>query len=129
MSPQTVGEPVASAVHRQATQATVQELAALLQEILSRRLTAYIAGVQDGKTVSRWSTGEVSEIRDHEVEQRLRVAYEISTLLLTQDSPQTVKAWFIGLNPQLDDTSPAEAIREGSLKQALSAARAFSVGG
>jgi hypothetical protein len=45
------------------------------------------------------------------------------------DSPRVVKAWFIGLSPQLDDESPAEAIREGPLKEAMNAARAFVAGG
>jgi hypothetical protein len=92
-------------------------------------LTAYIAGVGDGKTVSRWANGEVTEIRDYTTEQRLRRAYEIVQLLMNYDSPQTVKAWFIGLNPQLGDVSPAEALHEGRLKEALAAARAFTVGG
>jgi hypothetical protein len=116
-------------VHRQATAAPVSEIAGTLQELLSRRLTAFIAGVGDGKTVSRWASGEVAEIRDVWMEQRLRTAYEITQLLLTYDAAQTVKAWFIGLNPQLGDVSPAEALREGRLKDALSAARAFTVGG
>jgi hypothetical protein len=100
-----------------------------LQETLSRRLTAYLAGVGDGKTVSRWANGEVTEIRDHETEQRLRTAYEIAQLLLLVDAPQTVKAWFIGLSPELDDVAPAEAIRNGQLKDAMTAARAFCTGG
>lgn len=116
-------------VHRQATAAPVNEIAGVLQEVLSRRLTAYIAGVGDGKTVSRWANGEVTEIRDYTTEQRLRRAYEIVQLLMNYDSPQTVKAWFIGLNPQLGDVSPAEALHEGRLKEALAAARAFTVGG
>ena len=109
-------------VHRQATAAPVSEIAGTLQELLSRRLTAFIAGVGDGKTVSRWASGEVAEIRDVWMEQRLRTAYEITQLLLTYDASQTVKAWFIGLNPQLGDVSPAEALREGRLKDALSTA-------
>lgn len=116
-------------VHREATAAPVSEIAGVLQELLSRRLTAYIAGVGDGKTVSRWANGEVSEIRDHTQEQRIRVAYEIAQLLMSYESAQTVKAWFIGLNPQLDDVSPVEAIHEGRLKDALVAARAFTAGG
>jgi len=116
-------------IHRQATAAPVSEIAGVLQEVLSRRLTAYIAGVSGGKTVSRWANGEVAEIRDHTTEQRLRRAYEIVQLLMNYDSPQTVKAWFIGLNPQLGDVSPAEALHEGRLKEALAAARAFTVGG
>lgn len=115
--------------HRQATAAPVNEVARVLQEILSRRLTAYIAGVGDGKTVSRWANGEVAEIRDYTTEQRLRRAYEIVQLLMSYDSSQTIKAWFIGLNPQLGDTSPAEALHDGRLKEALAAAKAFTAGG
>lgn len=115
-------------LHRQATVAPVSEVASLLQDVLSRRLTAFIAGVTDGKTVTRWATGEVTTIRDYEMEQRLRTSYEITSLLLAVDSAQTVKAWFIGLNPQLDDTSPAEAIRDGKLRESLAAARSFALG-
>ena len=116
-------------IHQQAITAPVSEIAKSLQELLSRRLTAFIAGVGDGKTVSRWASGEVAQIRDHWMEQRLRTAYEIAHLLMQGDATQTVKAWFIGLNPQLGDVSPAEALRDGNLKEALSAARAFAVGG
>ena len=96
---------------------------------LTGRLTAYIAGVKDAKTVARWANGEISEIRDQAVEQRLRTTYEITQLLLGGDSAQTVRAWFIGLNPQLGDIPPAEAIRDGQLKEALAAARLFAVSG
>jgi hypothetical protein len=88
---------------------------------------AYIAGVKDAKTVTRWASGEVENVRD-ENEKRLRTAYEIAQLLVRFDSPRVVKAWFIGLNPQLDDTSPAEVIHDGDLKAAMSAARAFVAG-
>jgi hypothetical protein len=115
--------------YRRSMEAPVSEIAGFLQELLSRRLTAYIAGVTSGKTISRWASGEVTEVRDHETERRLRTSYEIAQLLLDRDSAQTVKAWFIGLNPQLGDVSPAEAIREGKLKESLAAARAFAVGG
>ena len=120
---------IAAQVHRQAVNASVKEIAGRLQELLTRRLTAYIAGVDSGKTVARWATGQVTEIRNQETELLLRTAYEIALLLLGQDSPQTVRAWFIGLNPQLGDVSPAQAIHDGQLKEALSAARAFIAGG
>ena len=115
--------------HRQAMQAPVSELANALQSALSRRLTAYISGVSDAKTVTRWVAGDVSEIRDHAVEQRLRAAYEIHALLMNYESASTVKAWFIGMNPQLDDMSPAQALHEGKLAEAIAAARAFTIGG
>jgi len=116
-------------VHQQAVTAPISEVAGQLQELLSRRLTAVIAGVKEGKTVSRWASGEVTEIRDPFTEQRLRTAYEIALLLLEHDSPQTVRAWFIGLNPQLDDVSPAEALHDGQLQEALAAARIFVFAG
>lgn len=117
--------PLIHQAHRQATMAPVSEVARVLQDVLSRRLTAFLAGVSDGKTVSRWASGEISQIRDHTMEQRLRTSYEIVQLLMQYDSAQTVKAWFIGLNPQLGDVSPAEAIHEGRLKESIAAARAF----
>lgn len=122
-------ETVLQRVHREATTASVREVATLLHEVLSRRLTAYIAGVRDAKTVTRWVSGEIGDVRDYEAEQRLRTTYEIVQMLLLEESPRTVRAWFIGLDPLLDDVSPAEAIREGRLKEALSAARAFFAAG
>jgi len=114
--------------HRQAVVTPVDDVASFLQDLLGRRLVAYVAGVQDGKTVSRWANGEVSSVRQ-ESEERIRTAYEVAQLLVRFDSPRIVKAWFIGLNPQLDDVSPAETIREGRLKEAKAAARAFVAGG
>ena len=114
--------------HRQSVHASLDEVAGYLQELLSRRLVAYIAGVKNAKTVTRWARGEVRNVR-YENEKRLRTAYEISQLLVGFDSPRVVKAWFIGLNPQLGDVSPAEAIHDGGLKEAMSAARAFVAGG
>jgi hypothetical protein len=116
--------------HRTATVTPLNEIARTLEQLLSRRLTAVIVGVKDGKTIARWASGDTEEIRSDEAEQRLRLTYQIALLLLqSQDSQQTVKAWFIGLNPQLGDISPAEAIRNGQLQEALAAARAFVVGG
>ncbi len=114
--------------HRQSVRVSPSQAAALLQEILSRRLTAYIVGVKDGKTVSRWAKGDISSVRQ-ENERRLRTAYEVVELLTQFDSPETVRAWFIGLNPQLDDESPADALHEGRLREVLGAARAFVAGG
>jgi hypothetical protein len=104
-------------------------IASVLQEVLSRRVTAYTVGVKDAKTVSRWASGEVTEIRNPEVEQRLRDTYAIVQLVLSVTSPRVVRAWFIGMNPELEDVSPAEAIREGQGREAMLAARVFVTNG
>lgn len=115
--------------HKEAISVPVNELVSALQARLSRRITAYIAGVDNAKTITRWASGEITTIRDHEMEQKLRTAYEIFLLLTNYEGVSTVKAWFIGLNPQLGDVAPIDALREGRLRDALSAARAFTVGG
>jgi hypothetical protein len=117
------------ALHYQATRAPLREVVGLLQETLTRQVTAYIAGVSDGKTVTRWSSGAITEVRDPAVEQRLRAAYEIALLLLQMDGPATVRAWFIGMDPYLNDESPADAIRAGRLREVFAAARSFAAYG
>jgi hypothetical protein len=121
--------PAITQAHREAVSTPVNELVTALQDRLSRRITAYIAGVDASKTVSRWANGDVGTIRDPGVEQRLRTAYEIVLLLSHHESMGTVRAWFIGLNPQLGDEAPIDVLREGRLKDAVTAARAFTVGG
>lgn len=111
-------------LHNRAVTTPLAKIASDLEELLTRRVIAFIADV-DGKTVSRWASGQVNDIRDMHTHQRLLVTYEIAQLLLEYDSPRTVKAWFLGLNPQLDDRSPAEVLQEGRLKAVLDAARAF----
>jgi hypothetical protein len=113
--------------HREAITSPIDEIANELQELLSVRLAAYIAGVKSGKTIKRWASGDEG-IRQ-ESEQRLRTAYEIVRLLSPLDSPRIIKAWFIGMNPQLDDIAPAEAIREGRFREAINAAKSFVVSG
>lgn len=111
--------------HANVLRTPISAMATDLQELLSRRVTAYIVGVKDAKTITRWASREVTDIRQPDVERRLRATYAISRMLLDTDGPQTVKAWFLSMNPYLDDVSPAEAIRNGHEKDAMAAARAF----
>jgi hypothetical protein len=54
-------------------------------------------------------------------------------MVAASDGREFAQAWFQGLNPQLDDRSPARLLREGDLDEVgplvVSAARAFLVGG
>lgn len=115
-------------VHRQALRVSVREAAETLQTLLTRQVIAYVVAVKDVKTLTRWAAGEVMEIRV-DSENRLRTAYEIATLLSRFEAPETVRAWFIGMCPQLNDMSPAEAIHDGRLQDAVYAARSFVANG
>lgn len=114
--------------HRTTVESTVADIAAFLQEALGQKLVAFMVGVDDPKTIGRWAKAK-STPQDSESERKLRDAYQVFRLLVTEESPHTVRAWFVGLNPQLDDESPATAIREGRTRDVLLAARAFLAGG
>ena len=113
--------------HRKAVESTIQDVVGYMQEVLGQKLVAYLAGVADPRTVARWAEGERAP--RSEAERRLRCAYQIFQLLLAEEAPHTVRAWFLGLNPQLDDESPAEGIRDGKYREVLVAAKAFLAGG
>jgi hypothetical protein len=116
--------------HRKATTAEFPDIVQGLVSIIGRKLTAYIASVKDTRAIDRWLTKAAPQ---HDVEQRLRLAYHVAAMLSSSDSSAVVQAWLLGLNPELDDDVPIRLLREGDLqtdgKRILGAARAFLVGG
>jgi hypothetical protein len=107
--------------------AVVRELVALL----GPKLVAYLAGVRETRAVREWEGG--TRAAREPVPQRLRLALQVALLVSQHDGAAVVQAWFQGLNPQLDDRSPARLLREGDLHEVgpevLAAARAFTAGG
>jgi len=124
--PMTPRSTHAHGAHRKTTQAAPADIARFLQETLGTGLLAHITAV-DRKTIARWIAGESTPRR--EKEERLRAAFQVFHLLQARDAAPTVRAWFIGLNPQLDDESPSEALRQGKLREVLVAAKSFVRGG
>lgn len=117
----------AQTAHRQAAEASTADIVHFLEETLGRTLTAHVAGGVSAKTVRRWVDGERPR---RAAEERLRTAFHVFQLLLASgDSEHTVRAWFIGLNPQLDDVAPAQALHEGKLREVMVAAKSFVRGG
>lgn len=108
----------------------VPNLVTELRSILGAQLVAYIAGVKETRAVRQWAEGDARQPQPKQ-EQRLRLAYRVSTLLLDQDAPRVVQAWFQGMNPQLDDVAPARFIRDsdGGDARVLAAAQAFAANG
>jgi hypothetical protein len=114
------------AVHGLATRLDVPTLARSLQDVLGQRLVAVIAGVSDAKAVGKWARGERAPHPD--AERRLRDAFQITQLLLQNESAETVRAWFTGMNPDLDDQAPALILAEHP-QDVLLAARNFLANG
>jgi len=116
-----------TAVHDPAVD--IKAVIAFLAENLGHRLLALTVGV-DHRTVGRWLTEPARSPRSFETETRLRAAYQVFRTVEQVEASATVRAWFMGMNPQLNDKSPAEAIRDNESRSAMAAARAFiSAGG
>ncbi len=116
----------------EATRADQPELVRGLRDLLGARLVAYLAGVKETRAVRQWADGD-RRIQDPEVEQRLRIAFQAAKMLSQRDSVEVVQTWFQGLNPHLDDQSPARLLRDNLVQEVggrvLTAARAFAAVG
>lgn len=105
---------------------TARQAAQFLADHLGRQLLAITVG-SDPSTVDRWVKGR--SVPQLAAERRLLAAHAIWQVVAAVEAPATVRAWFMGMNPQLDDLSPAEAVADGNARDALAAARAFVQGG
>jgi len=112
-----------TAAHLHTTRLAISNIAETLQDVLGQKLTAYLAGLTDTKAIGEYAKGTRAPRPD--VEGRLRLAYQVFQIIVDADSDHVARAWFIGLNPQLNDDTPADAIRNDRLKDVVIAARAF----
>lgn len=128
----TPARPGLEAHARDAIRSDQAQLVGVLRDLLGARLVSYLAGVRETRVVRQWAEGE-RDIRNAEDEQRLRIAYQAALLITEKDDRAVAQSWFQGLNPQLDDRSPARLLREldpheGGLL-VLAAARTFAAVG
>lgn len=121
---------VGAAVHRDGPRPSAEvdmaDQVAALKSLLGPQLMSLTMGV-DPVTVDRWIAGATHPRLDNE--KRIRATYQVYELLKPVEASPTIRAWFMGMNPQLDDRSPAETIADGDLRAVLAAARAFRAGG
>ena len=119
------------AAHTLAVRSTFPEVVSTLRELLGPRLVAYLGAVRETRAVHQWADG--ARAPSDAVQQRLRVALQVASMVAEVEGPRIAQAWLQGLNPQLDDRSPARLLREGELQEVgpavVGAARAFLVGG
>jgi hypothetical protein len=118
------------AAHDRAYRLPMDAVVAKLRDVLGARLVAYVAGVTETRAVREWVEG-IRTPRSP-VPERLRLALQVVEMLQGRDSAAVVQAWFQGLNPRLEDRSPARLLRDGDVEdvgaQILAAARAFAAG-
>jgi hypothetical protein len=123
----TFNQKKIEALERQAKVATVQEVAAYLQEHLGQKITAYLSGLKDPKMVGQWAKGRGAP-RDL-AKFRMACAYEAALMLVSAYGDETARSWFFGTNTRLDDDAPAYRLRHvktpEDLRFIVPAARAF----
>ena len=104
------------------------ELVTRLRDILGVRLVGYIGGVKSARSVSSWADGQGAP--GEKDQERLRHAYHAAALLRERYDAVTVQSWFKGMNPALNDASPARVLREGDPNEVgpevMAAAKAFA---
>jgi hypothetical protein len=126
MTTQTLSRPDLLA-HDASIRLDFSALVKELQLLLGSKLVAYIGSVSEVRAVNQWAAA----IREpgEATKQRLRLAFHITRMIRDVDGPKITVAWFQGLNPYLEDRSPARLIREGELDevgpQILNAARSL----
>jgi len=116
--------------HRESLMLPLPDLLRTLTSKVGKKLTAFVASVDDANTIEKWMAGEPSS---SDAERRLRFTYQIVMTLTITDSSAAAQAWLMGVNPELGDRVPLRMLREGNLDQIagniVGAARAFAAGG
>jgi hypothetical protein len=127
----TTGRPDLAA-YNEAVGMSPADLVTALRSLLGAKLVAYIGGVKETRAVRQWAEGSRKIANPSDVE-RLRVAYRAARMVNLKDNTQVVQAWFQGLNPFLDDVSPARLLRDGDVDtdgpRVIAAARQYAAVG
>ncbi|MBD8728980.1 hypothetical protein IFT45_13710 [Frigoribacterium sp. CFBP 13707] len=127
MSLLTPGLPAYETAMRSST----AELVTALRELLGAKLVAYVGSVGETRAVRQWAEGQRHP--SAAVERRLRLTFQVAGLLAERDDARVIQSWFQGMNPQLEDDSPARMLRDDDLDIAgprvLAAARSFAAVG
>lgn len=120
-------DPTDRRAHRNSVQWTDPQVIHELRELLGFQLVADIGPVKETRAVRQWANGERKPSASTMA--RLRSAYLIAAIMREHYSTSVVRAWFSGLNPELNDSTPAVLLRDGPLAQTgptvLAAAREF----
>ncbi|WP_431074043.1 hypothetical protein [Microbacterium phyllosphaerae] len=116
-------DPVA-AMHSRSTLVEIHSVVREMNAILGASLVAALAGTRNRTIAYRWANPDGPEPANA-TQTRLFAAYRICRALGAHLSARTVRAWFISPNPALSERTPAEAIADNDLREALGAATAF----
>ncbi|TFC84460.1 hypothetical protein E3T23_00020 [Cryobacterium cheniae] len=105
---------------------SIAEIAAVLQAHLGQALLGVIVG-KNARTLARWTHATVRP--PHASEQLLRDTFQVFEILSFVHLPEVARAWLMGMHPELDDVSPAEALSNGRSREVMALARSYMAAG
>ena len=93
----------------------MSQLTAECSALLGRELTAYVGGADHTGQLAQWThRTDFAALRARE---RLEAVRTIATLLNESLGPARMLAWFRDIDPELDNASPATAMRHSTVRQ------------
>lgn len=118
--------------HKESVTLPPSEQGAYLLDTIGARFTTAAVGLNDARTVHRWTEESVGP-REHAVAARLRVLYRVTRVISEMYSPAVAMAFLRSANPHLpEEISPLRLLREGDPEHVeaplLDAVRAFLEG-
>lgn len=105
-------------------QPDVESVLTLLEDRLGTRLVSLLCGLR--KEISLETT--MAKPLSIEAEAKLRTGYTAFRAISETEGPDVARAWMIGMNPLLGDSSPIEEIAEGRGPEVLAAVRIYLEG-
>lgn len=117
-----VTRPVKRNAHKQSVQLGVPAVVSRVQSVLGQSLLGVIVA-RENRAIQRWAAAQTQPPQKEE--RILRDVFKVVELMTSVEDAAVVRAWFMGMNPQLDDESPAEALADGRARDVMAAARAF----
>ena len=125
MNPVTDNHLPTTAAYGSSVTTPFTQIASELQQALGQRLVAYAAKVGSPKNVGRWAAG-TSDARQ-EAELQVRSLYRAVRILRddAELSDEGIRAWLLSANPELDDQTPIERLRDGGSVRVCHAAASF----
>ena len=101
------------AAHAIAVRAAFPVVIIELGAVLGARLVPYLGAVGETRAVRESGRGDAQA--QHRGSEPPQSCAPVALPLAETEPPQIAQAWFQGLNPQLDDRSPAWLLREAEL--------------
>ena len=113
------------AAYRRSVEFPFPDLAQQLVGVLGKKLTAYVGGLKQARTVDGWIAGAQPY---GDAEDRIRATYRIASMLAERLPASSVQRWFTGMNPDLGDQVALQLLRHGGIderRRVLEAAIAY----